>query len=226
MQEENLPIGFDDLGDGRIKAEYIGKRDPIALRAFAKVINDYADGCNVATVKVTNTLFTSCDEPDVQTIEIDEPTLRDFQTLQGEQGEDIRKSIIALIAFYADLTPLNLILKDDVLQTRQSYTKFTAQLAQYLRTNQEHYRAVQVEYDQTQERLGVFCRHTPTMPRQKFLGSVIEALDKHEVFHIPDEQIPRSYKTNRALLKSLLKKEGKLARVEWSDSGVKIFRQT
>jgi hypothetical protein len=188
---------------------------------------DKAESCNVAKrVSPRTALFDSCDDETVTTVEITATLLNDFQTLRNAPGEDIRKTLIALMDEYQQNESLNLILCPDVLETRQSYIKYTAQLANYLATNQTHYRQVKVQFDPTTTRLGVFCRkgtETSTL-NTSFLGSVTAMLRVYGSAEVAMQDIPMSYLGNRAALKHLLThKLGHAPRIKWSKAGVTIF---
>lgn len=182
--------------------------------------------CNVATVNTKTGLFDTSHDPNVFTIEIDNKILGDFQRMRSSEGEDIRKSILALMDFYNSNDALNIILLHDVLEERQSYIKYTAQLANYLTHNQQKYQQVKVQFDQLTTRLGIFCRtgdRTTTL-NATFLGSVTAALLAYGSAHVPLADIPMSYLGNRAALKHLLTHRlEKTPTIRWHKEGVTIF---
>lgn len=185
--------------------------------------------CNVATVNTKTGLFDTSTDPNVYAIEIDDKTLNDFQRMRNSEGEDIRKSILALMEFYNSNNALNIILLHDVLQERQSYIKYTAQLANYLTHNQKKYQQVKVQFDQLTTRLGIFCRtgDLKTTLNATFLGSVTAALHAYGSAHVPLSDIPMSYLGNRAALKHLLTHRlDQTPTIRWHKEGVTIFTKT
>lgn len=182
--------------------------------------------CNVATVNTKTGLFDTSNDPNVYAIELDNKILEDFQRMRNSEGEDIRKSILALMQYYDSNDALNIILLHDVLQDRQSYIKYTAQLANYLTHNQQKYQQVKVQFDQLTTRLGIFCRtgdHKTTL-NATFLGSVTAALLAYGSAHVPLSDIPMSYLGNRAALKHLLTHRlTKPPTIKWHKEGVTIF---
>src|SRR4051812_9454678 len=67
--------------------------------------------CNVATTVVPKSaLFDTCADPNVFVLEINEQTITDFQKLRKAEGEDIRKTIIALMDYYSNNDQLNILL--------------------------------------------------------------------------------------------------------------------
>jgi len=187
--------------------------------------------CNVATTEAklispkTN-LFESINQPDVYTVELDNKTLTDFQKLRQAEGEDIRKSLTALMMYYEEHDSLNIILTSDVLEKRQSYIKFTAQLANYLVHAQKKFPQVKVQFDSTTSRLGIFCRigSANSTLNSSFLGSIIASLIMYKSAEVLTGEIPMSYLGNRAALKHILKQRlNKTPQIEWTKESVKIF---
>lgn len=191
---------------------------------WATRIIDLARNCNVAKVSIARSLFDTTTSSKYQTIEIDKQTLADFQKLQGEDSNDIRKVILSLIVFYADpLHELNIIFHKDALDGRTSYTKYTAQLAQFLKMNQTNYPTVKVEFDT--DRLGIFCRLSPISTSKKFLGTILSALNEHKAFSLDIIDVPPAYQRNHALVKFLVKKARPDLEVdvEWTPTNIKFF---
>lgn len=186
------------------------------------------DACNVATkVELKQSLFDTCQDETVTTIELDEKILTDFQTLRKSQGEDIRKTLLALMAFYSNHEQLNLVLMHDALANRQSYIKFTAQLANYLARHQSAYKQVKVQFDATTSRLGIFCRTgTETSSLNiNFLGTIIASLKIWNVIEIDIKSVPMSYLGNRAMLKHILTHRlGGVPKITWNKTGVIVSR--
>lgn len=190
--------------------------------------------CNVATPKTeaklvspkTN-LFDSINQPNVYTVELDNKTLNDFQKLRKAEGEDIRKTIVALMMYYENYDSLNIILLSDVLEKRQSYIKFTAQLANYLVHAQKKFPQVKVQFDTTTSHLGIFCRigSNDSTLNSSFLGAIIASLIMYKSAEVLTGEIPMSYLGNRAALKHLLKQklETKNIQIHWTKESVKIF---
>jgi len=185
--------------------------------------------CNVATPKLISpktSLFDSCRDPDVYTLEIDNKMLNDFQNLRQSVGEDIRKTIVALIDYHEDHDSLNLILLHDVLETRQSYARYTAQLANYLTHAQKKYTQIKVQFDALSTRLGIFCRlgSPGSTLNSSFLGSVTASLRVNRSAEVLTQDIPMSYLGNRAALKyQLTQRLGKKPILQWSKLSLKVF---
>lgn len=189
--------------------------------------------CNVATPTPTpklitpkSHLFDSINEEGVFTVAISNQIFTDFQKLRNATGEDIRKSVIALMEYYSNYDSLNLILLHDVLAKRQSYTKFTAQLTNYLVNSQEHYKQVKVQFDSLTTRLGIFCRRgsPESSLNSTFFGAIIAMLTVHKSVEVLTDDVPISYLGNRAALKFQITKRLKCSpKIEWTKSSVKIF---
>lgn len=224
-QEEKLPVVMCYEGFARVKS---GRLNPTEAQAMAKYLNEWAESCNVATavpVVPKTALFDSSNDPTVYTLEVDNKILTDFQTLRGGK-EDLRKTIIALMDYYSNQDSLNIILTSDALEKRQSYIKFTAQLANYLTHNQENYTQCKVQFDSLTTRLGIFCRKgtEKSSLNSNFLGSVTAALKAYGSAQVDTADIPLSYLGNRASLKHLLTKRlGKTPRITWHKDGVAIY---
>lgn len=195
----------------------------------ADALKIMADSCNVATPKLISPktfLFDSSKEPGVYTLEVDNKTLTDFQKLKDAEGEDIRKTLLALINYHNEHDSFNLILLHDVLETRQSYTKFTAQLGNYLTHGQEKYTQIKVQFDSLTSRLGIFCRlgSPGSTLNSSFLGSITASLSAYSSAEILTEDIPMSYLGNRAALKfQLTQRLGKKPILEWTKHSLKVF---
>lgn len=189
--------------------------------------------CNVATpetkaklISPKMNLFDSINQPNIYTVELDNKTLTDFQKLRKVEGEDIRKSITALMKYYEEHDSLNIILLSDVLKERQSYIKFTAQLANYLVHAQKKFPQVKVQFDASTTRLGIFCRigSAGSTLNSSFLGAIIASLHVYKSAEILTGEIPMSYLGNRAALKHILKQRmGKTPQIDWTKESVKIF---
>lgn len=198
------------------------------LLSFKEQIETLLDkSCNVATTVVPKSaLFDTCVDPNVFVLEINEQTITDFQKLRKAEGEDIRKTIIALMDYYSNNDQLNILLLSDALEKRQSYIKFTAQLANYLTHNQESYTQCKVQFDNLTSRLGIFCRKGTERSalNSTFLGSVTAALRAYGSAQVNVADIPMSYLGNRAALKhQLTARLGKTPRITWDSDHVKIF---
>jgi hypothetical protein len=184
--------------------------------------------CNVATKLVTpkTSLFDTISDADVYTLEIDNKILTDFQTLRQSIGEDIRKTLAALIEYHEEHDSLNLILLHDVLETRQSYTKFTAQLGNYLTHAQHKYTQIKVQFDPLSTRLGIFCRlgSPGSTLNSTFLGSIVATLRIHRGAEVLTQDIPMSYLGNRAALKyQLAQRLNKKPTLIWTKHSLKVF---
>lgn len=181
--------------------------------------------CNVAKlVSPKLNLFDA--EDNVYTVEVNDKLLTDFQKLRQSPNEDIRKTILALMEYYNDHEALNIILMEDVLETRQSYIKFLSQLASHLKHGQTYYTQIKAKFDNTTTRLGIFCRRNPNSTlNSSFLGSIVASLHMHESAEVLLGDIPMSYLGNRAMLKSLLAQRlpGKRIKIHWSKESVKVF---
>lgn len=193
-------------------------------------LSEAIDNCNVATrISPKSALFDTCADSNVYVLELDNKTLTDFQTLRKSVGEDIRKTIIALMDYYSNQDQLNIILLADALEKRQSYIKFTAQLANYLTHNQENYSQCKVQFDNLTTRLGIFCRKgtEKSALNSNFLGSVTAALRAYGSCEVDTADVPMSYLGNRAALKHLLTTRlGKTPRIIWKKDVVKIFEKS
>lgn len=187
-----------------------------------------SDHCNVATpiLSPRSALFDTCNDDLTYTVNIDNQTLIDFQAMIGRPNEDIRKSIIALMKYYDNHEQLNILLLHDVLETRQSYVKFTAQLANYLTHQQTSYHQVKVQFDQTSSRLGIFCRKgtEASSLSSSFIGSITASLKLHNSAEVMMPDIPISYIQNKAQVKHILTyKLGKIPKIIWTKDSIKIF---
>lgn len=189
--------------------------------------------CNVANGKAeprlvhpSSSLFETCGEEGVYTAVIGNSTLEDFQKLRKAIGEDIRKTLTALIEYYSNNDSLNIILSADVLETRQSYAKYTAQLAHYLSQNQPHYTQIKVQFDSTTSRLGIFCRKgsADSTLNKGFIGSIVASLHVYDSAKVLIKNVPLSYLSNRAALKYIIaQKTGKKPRFIWEKDSVNIY---
>lgn len=191
---------------------------------FANQLIKLSESCNVATFVAEESLFDSCNDPKVFTLEVSDQLLTDFQKMRHSPKEDIRKTIIALIDFYSNNDSLNVILTREALEARQSYTKFTAQLANFLTHNQRSYRQVRVVFDSNSGRLGIFCRKgMDKLPYStSFVGSLANALKSKGAIFVDYKYIPHSYSFNRSLFKQVIsRKVGKVS-IQWLDKGVNI----
>jgi hypothetical protein len=201
-----------------------------AARELHQAIGEAIESCNVAThITPKTALFDTCVDKDVYVLELDNKTLTDFQTLRNSVGEDIRKTIIALMDYYSNQDQLNIILLADALEKRQSYIKFTAQLANYLTHNQTNYSQCKVQFDHLTTRLGIFCRKgtEKSALNSNFLGSVTAALRAYGSCEVDTADVPMSYLGNRAALKHLLTTRlGKTPRIIWTKDNVKIFEKS
>lgn len=202
---------------------------PIEAANAADALKTMAESCNVATPKLISpksSLFDSCKEPQVYTVEIDNKILTDFQTLRNSPNEDIRKTLLGLMDYYSNYDQLNIILLHDVLAKRQSYTKFTAQLANYLANSQRNYNQVKVQFNHLTTQLGIFCRlgSPGSTLNSSFLGSVTATLLYYKSAEVLTAEIPMSYLGNRSALKhQLTKRLGKKPQIHWTKTSVKIF---
>lgn len=187
----------------------------------------YAQGCNVAMIVYpNNNIFDSVNEPNSFTVEINDKLMWDFQKMRGSPHEDSRKTLAALIQYYSNHESLNLILLDDVLADRQSYIKFTPQLASFLRKQQDEYSQIKVAFDPTTTRLGIFCRRGQNAKLSStFLGSIVASLHMHDSAEVLKADIPLSYLSNRAMLKHLLAQRvpNKRIKINWTNESVKVF---
>lgn len=173
-----------------------------------------------------NALFDTIQDPNVYTLEIDNKLLTDFQKLRQSKKEDIRKTLLALIDYHSDHDSFNLILLHDVLETRQSYTRFTAQLGNYLTHGQQKFTQIKVQFDSLTSRLGIFCRlgSPGSTLNSSFLGSVTASLCAFGSAEVLTEDIPMSYLGNQAALKyQLTQRLGKKPNITWTKTSVKIF---
>jgi hypothetical protein len=192
-------------------------------------LNEWIERCNVATAKQVvpkDALFNTNQDPEVYTLEVSNQILTDFQRLRNSPGEDMRKTILGLMDFYASHDQLNIMLLSDALESRQSYIKFTAQLANYLTHNQGNYTQCRVQFDHLTSRLGIFCRKgtEKSSLNSNFLGSVTAALKAYGSAQVDKADIPISYLGNRASLKHLLTKRlGKSPQIKWDNLGVTIW---
>jgi hypothetical protein len=201
---------------------------PDQVRELAKYLNEWIDNCNVAIKQIVpkSALFDSCSDPNVYTLEVNEQLLQDFQKMRKSPGEDMRKTIIALMDFYSDHESLNIILMGDVLEKRQSYVRFTAQLANFLTHGQTNFTQCKVQFDNLTSRLGIFCRKgtEKSSLNSTFLGSVTAALRAYGSAQVDMADIPMSYVGNRAALKhQLTKRIGRTPRIVWDKDSVKIY---
>lgn len=196
---------------------------------ICSIIQNSLNNCNVAIPKKLNprsSLFETCQDSKVYTAKIDNDTLTAFQELRKKPKEDIRKTLTALIQFYSNHDQLNLILTHDVLASRQSYIKYTNQLAHNLIHAQQDYTQIKVEFDGLTSRLGIFCRKgsADSTLNKTFLGSIVAALHAYHSVEISTADIPMSYLGNRAALKYQLKQQlNKQPQMYWSAESVKIF---
>jgi hypothetical protein len=194
-----------------------------------KQLGEAIESCNVATLKQISpksALFDSCSDPNVYTLEVNEQLLQDFQKMRKSPGEDTRKTIAALMDFYSDHESLNIILMGDVLEKRQSYVRFTAQLANFLTHGQTNFTQCKVQFDHLTSRLGIFCRKgtEKSSLNSTFLGSVTAALRAYGSAQVDMADIPMSYVGNRAALKhQLTKRIGRTPRIVWDKDSVKIY---
>jgi hypothetical protein len=231
MKKEQQEKYFTRNASGQIIVQTLGRGvTPAEALTLAEELKQWADSCNVATIITPKTaLFDTCADPNVYVLELDNKTLTDFQTLRNSIGEDIRKTIIALMDYYSNQDQLNIILLSDALEKRQSYIKFTAQLANYLTHNQTNYSQCKVQFDNLTSRLGIFCRKgtEKSTLNSTFLGSVIAALRVYGSAQVEMADIPLSYVGNRASLKHLLTKRlGKTPEIIWTKDNVKIFEKS
>lgn len=185
--------------------------------------------CNVAipVIKSNSSLFDSCNDETVYTVEVTNQVITDFQKLRKTENEDIRKILSALINYYSTYDNLNLILTHDVLASRQSYTRYTAQLAQFLRTNQRNYKLIKVQFDNTTTRLGIFCRKEmeASSLNTSFIGQIAAMLKVYGSAQVPISDIPLSYFENRAAIKHLLfHKLGTKPKLKWTQENLLIFK--
>lgn len=187
------------------------------------------DTCNVAIPKLVHpvsSLFETERDPQVYTATISNQVLTDFQKLRNKSNEDIRKTITALIEYYSNNEQLNIILQNDVLETRPSYTKFTAQLAHYLTQAQPHYTQIKVQFDATTSRLGIFCRmgSNSSSLNKSLIGSIVAILHIHNAAEVSKKDIPMSYLSNRAAFKfQIAQRLDKKVRLNWKKDSVEIF---
>jgi hypothetical protein len=197
-----------------------------------KDIGEAIECCNVATAKQIvpkDALFSTNQDPNVYVLDVSNQILTDFQRLRNSPGEDMRKTIIGLMDFYATHDQLNIMLLSDALENRQSYVKFTAQLANYLTHNQANYTQCRVQFDHLTSRLGIFCRKgtEKSSLNSNFLGSVTAALKAYGSAQVDTQDIPLSYLGNRASLKHLLSKRlNQQPTIKWSKLGVTIWLPT
>lgn len=218
--------------DGSIVVTTLGRGvNPTEALALATELTTWAESCNVATTKQVvpkSALWDTCADSNVYVLEVNEQLMQDFQKMRKSPGEDIRKTVLALMDFYSDQESLNIILMGDVLEKRQSYVRFTAQLANFLTHNQQNYTQCKVQFDNLTSRLGIFCRKgtEKSTLNSTFLGSVTAALRVYGSAQVDMGDIPLSYVGNRASLKHLLAKRiGKTPRIVWDKTGVKIYAQ-
>lgn len=232
-QEEKVPPNWETWAIKHEGKHYMCIRasdcrlTPDQARELGKYLTEWAESCNVATpVSPKTALFDSCADPNVYVLEVDNKLLSDFQRLRQSPGEDMRKTICALMDFYSNNDSLNIILLSDVLEKRQSYIKFTAQLANYLTHNQGSFTQCKVQFDHLSTRLGIFCRKgtEKSSLSANFLGAVTAALKAYGSAQVDTADIPISYLGNRASLKhQLTKRVGKTPRITWNKTGVTIF---
>lgn len=200
-----------------------------AARELHKAIGKAIDDCNVATVKSvepSRALFNTCTDPNVYVLEINEQILTDFQKLRKAKREDMRQTILALMEFYSNEESLNIILMDDVLVKRQSYVRFTAQLANYLVHNQPNYTQCKVQFDHLTTRLGIFCRKgtDKSSLSSTFLGSIVASVRAYGSAEVSIADTPISYLGNKAALKhQLTKRLGKTPRIVWAKDTVSVY---
>lgn len=174
---------------------------------FANQVKHLATICNVAIFQPSHifSLWDSIKAPEAFTVEVNAATLADLQRL-SKIGDNIEKSVIELINFYEDKPILNIILLPDAISSRESYIHYTAQFAHTLTTNQSHHPHIKVLYDKNTSRLGIFCRKNK-FTSNAFNRQLALSLHKHRNVFIPQEQIPKTYRTNFAMLKQHLKSD-------------------
>lgn len=229
-QEKKLAVGISNE-----RGKFVRILDSITIslgeaQELQRQLGEAIDSCNVAThISPKTALFDTCAEADVYVLELDNKTLTDFQKLRNSEGEDIRKTIIALMDYYSNQDQLNILLLADALEKRQSYIKFTAQLANFLTHNQTNYSQCKVQFDNLTTRLGIFCRKgtEKSALNSNFLGSVTAAIRAYGSCEVDTADVPMSYLGNRAALKHLLATRlGKAPRIIWSKEVVKIFENS
>jgi hypothetical protein len=217
----------------KIKDDHILLPNRLILKAelggVIAALQKIKDDCNVANIHPVDpkqSLFDSCEDDTVSTVEINNLVLQDFQRLRGTANEDIKKTLVALIQYYDNHDSLNLILLGDALQTRQSYIRYTAQLAHYIRTNQRSYKQVKVQFDPTQTRLGIFCRKEvePSELATDFISSIVVSMRMYGSAQVLIRDIPVSYLSNKAMVKHILThKLGYIPKIEWTADSIQVF---
>lgn len=222
----NAPIGMSYRED--IKSVVVVANVRLdEVSAFCEALTSFAESCNVAKrVNPRTALFDTSSDPNVFHVDIDEKTLTDFQTMRKAPGEDVRKTLLALIEYYNNNDALNIILLPDVLESRPSYAKFTAQLGHYLTHNQREYLQVKVQFDNLESRLGIFCRKgtEASSLNSTFLGSVVASLRAYGSAEVDLPDVPMSYVTNKAAFKQALRQRlNKPPKIFVTRESVKIF---
>jgi hypothetical protein len=208
VQEKNLYQQPYALGDMCIVPAQALSREGIV-----RLIQDLETqlNCNVATATdhLTN-FFDSCyKDPKAQTIEVTKDIIRDLQHLRGNVVS-FTDTILALIEFYSEFDKLNLILLGDCFEMAgsEAFIKFPAQKAQDLRHRQAFFQSIKIVFDTTTSRLGLFCNREPVKsPTATFLGTLSNHLKLNRIITIPNSDLPKTYQTNRSLLKSHLKRK-------------------
>jgi hypothetical protein len=153
------------------------------------------------------TWWDTCKDSKVYTINVDQSIFTDLQRL-SKIGDNFEKTVLELIAFYAEHSALNIILEADVMESRTSYYKYTAQFAHSLKQAQQTYHIVNIKTDPSTYRLGIFCRKDSTgIPKKSFLDNLVSALRKSDsqYMYIEWNDLPATYKGNLAMLKQHLR---------------------
>jgi hypothetical protein len=204
MQEENI---FPTIIDHHVRI-----RGDFPLSDITRLIDDLQNLliCNVATEPTTTfSYFDSCNDPNVQTIEIDQKMLIDLEELINikPRNRSITKTLLTLIEFYQGANALNLVFTPDALKDGYTFAlKYPSQLAQQLRHRQLIYATVRVAMHED-GRCGVFCRKEDHLPHRAFLSQLADRLKNERVLAINTDTLPPSYQHNRALLKQQLKRK-------------------
>ena len=229
MKPAKNQVRFFRNGDVEIKGRFLKEEVEGLIKTLGGTNN-----CNVATsnnniheIDPNATLFDSCNDEMVFTVEVTNQILNDFQTLRKTKNEDIRKTLVALMDYYSTYDSLNLILTHDALASRQSYTKYTAQLAQFLRVNQKPFKQVKVQFDPTSSRLGIFCRKTTeaSLLNTSFIGTLTAAVKAFGSAQMNIKDIPLSYLSNRAVVKHLLTHRlGKAPKLIWTAEYLQVLQ--
>jgi hypothetical protein len=197
------PVVFDG-NDFYIPGQHLTREQALEFNA---TLHDLLI-CNVANDSISPkipTLFDSCANPLVQTIDIDQAVMDDLQALTGIKDSFV-KIVLNLIEFYKEHSNLNLIFHSDALFPFQSVIKYPNQLAQQLRQRQQHFPTVKIVFDSLTTRLGIFCRHARTaLPSRAFMSQLADRLKQDKIIAVNNTDLPRGYQANRAMLRQHLK---------------------